>query len=117
MKKIANLKRIAKSLVPALALPLMASAQIAVDQLLRNVRTTLNYVIAVLFVLITIYFIWGVIQYVTAGGDEEKLGKGKQHMLWGIIGLAVVGAAWGIAAIIWTYLGVSGGTGPTVPTI
>lgn len=115
--KLANLKRVAKAAIGGSLLPWVALAQGggSVDALMRAIRTTLNYVIAILFVLITIYFIWGVIQYVTAGGDEEKLGRGKKHMLWGIIGLVVVGAAWGIAQIIWQYLGVTGGTIPTIP--
>jgi len=108
----------AKAAIPASLLPLAASAQAkTVDNILIAVRTTLNYVIAILFVIITIYFIWGVIQYVSAGGDEEKLSSGKRHMLWGIIGLAVVGAAWGITTIVWGYLGVTGGTNAPIPSI
>jgi TRAP-type C4-dicarboxylate transport system permease small subunit len=111
MKKL--LYKVAKVAIPASLLPFVASAQ-AINTVLTNIRTTLNLVIALLFVIITIYFIWGVIQYISASGDEEKLKAGKQHMLWGIIGLAVVGAAWGIASLIWTYLGVSGGTGGVI---
>ncbi len=109
MKKL--LYKVVKVAIPASLLPFMVSAQGSINTVLNNVKATLNIVIAILFVIITIYFIWGVIQYIGAGGDEEKLAKGKQHMLWGIIGLAVVGAAWGLASLIWTYFGVSGGTG------
>ncbi len=87
------------------------------DTLITQANTTLNSIIRLLFVLITIYFIWGVIVYVTAGGDDEKLAKGKKHMLWGIIGLAVVGAAWGFAKIIMDYFGVTGSESPTIPQI
>jgi len=115
MKK--TIKRVFKAVVPAFLLPLAVGAQGGgqVDILVRAIRTTLNYVIAILFVLITIYFIWGVIQYISAGGDEEKLSAGKRHMIWGLIGLAVVGAAWGIAQIIWKYLGADSGFTPTPP--
>ena len=107
-------KRVAAALVPAAILPLVVAAQ-QVNTILNQVKQTLNIVIAILFVLMTLYFIWGVVQYITAGGDEEKLGKGKQHMIWGIIGMAVAGAAWGIVAIIWNYLGVGGGGTPPIP--
>ncbi|MBU1102116.1 pilin [Patescibacteria group bacterium] len=106
-------KRVAAALVPAAILPLVAAAQI--DNLLTQVKTTLGIVISILFVLMTLYFIWGVVQYITAGGDEEKLGKGKQHMIWGIIGMAVAGAAWGIVGIIWTYFRLNPGGPPTIP--
>ncbi len=103
MKKLVNLKGMAKALSIASVLPLAAAAA-SIDSILINVRVTLNYVIAILFVLVTVYFIWGIIQYITAAGDEEKLKKGKQHMLWGIIGMAIMGAAWGIVQIIVDYL-------------
>lgn len=115
MKKL--ISRVVKVIAPLAALPGVVWAQGGgqIDQLVQAIKTTLGYVIAILFVLLTIYFIWGVVQYVTAGGDEEKLAKGKQHMIWGIIGMAVAGAAWGIVSIIWGYLGVTGGG--TLPSI
>ena len=76
---------------------------------------TLDLILVLLFSLITIYFIWGVVQYISAGGDDEKIAKGKKHMLWGIIGLAVVASAWGMAKIITNYLGAGEGARPRVP--
>ena len=76
---------------------------------------TLDLILVLLFSLITIYFIWGVVQYISAGGDDEKIAKGKKHMLWGIIGLAVVAAAWGMARLLVNYLGVREGVKPNIP--
>ncbi len=116
MKKLFNLRNIAQAAVLGLGLPMAAFAQgTAIDNILVQIGNTLNIVLVLLFAIITIYFIWGVIQYVTAGGDDEKLAKGKQHMLWGIIGLAVVAGAWGISQLILNYLGVSGGTTTDIP--
>jgi len=100
----------------ALALPLAASAQglSGIETIATSIRTILNIVIYIMFALLIIYFIWGVIQYVSAGGDEEKLKAGKQHMIWGIVGIAVVGAIWGVASWLWNVFGVTGGT-PTIP--
>ena len=72
---------------------------------INQIRATLNTLIKMLFALVTVYFIWGVIQYVRAGGDEEKLRQGKRHMIWGIIGMAIMGAAWGIVNILKKYIG------------
>ncbi len=71
---------------------------------IERIRSTLNLVIAVLFTLVTVYFIWGIIQYVRSGGDETALKQGKQHMVWGIIGMSIMGAAWGIVQIIVDYM-------------
>jgi hypothetical protein len=70
----------------------------------NTIKGTLNAVIGVLFALVTVYFIWGVIQYVQAGGDEQKLVQGKRHMVWGIIGMSIMAAAWGIATMIRIYV-------------
>jgi uncharacterized membrane protein (GlpM family) len=111
MKK--TLKLIMKTGVLVWAMPVVAAAA-TIDSLVQSVKATLNNIIALLFVLVTIYFIWGIVQYITSAGDQEKLKKGKQHMIWGIIGMAVMAAAWSIVRIIMDYFGASGG-GPQVP--
>jgi len=116
MRKLINAGNILRFVILGLFLASTAQA-LTLDELIAKANTTLNSVIGLLFILITIYFIWGVIVYVTAGGDDEKLAKGKKHMLWGIIGLAVVGAAWGFAQIVMNYFGLQGGESPTIPQI
>ena len=117
MEKIAKFQSVFKIiLVLGMAMPILASAANALDDFLNTIIATLNTVIVILFILLTIYFIWGVLQYVGAAGDEEKLKDGRRHMLWGLIGLAVVAAAWGIANLLVNYLGVTPGTTPVVPT-
>lgn len=96
-----------------LALPFIASADGDIDSLIMKVTTTLKSVIGVLFVLLFIYFLWGVIQYVMAGGDAEKIKTGRDHMIWGIIGMAVCAAAWGLVKLIVDYFGAGGQAIPT----
>jgi len=46
-------------------------------------------------------FLWGVVEYLRAGatgGDGKE--KGRQHMVWGIIGLAIVFGANGIVSLL-----------------
>lgn len=75
------------------------------EAFLKKIRGTVNGIIGLLFVLATAYFIWGVIQYVMgARGDDEKLEQGKRHMVWGIIGMAIMAGAWGIVEIIKNYV-------------
>jgi len=113
-----SLKKILGGSVLGAFLPYVAAAAgvTAVDSLLDRIKGTLNTVITILFVLVTLYFIWGVVKYVSAAGDEAKLKAGKQHMIWGIIGMAVMAGAWGIVNLIVNYLvGSSGGIKPTMP--
>lgn len=87
-------------------LPLMAGAQTKdVSAILRDVSGTLQTVIGVLFILATVIFLWGVIQFIVKSGDEQGRTKAKGIMTWGIIGLAVMAAAWGLVGILVTYFG------------
>lgn len=108
------MRKIIKGAGLALAFPLVASAA-SIQTILAETKSVLNFIIGLLFVLVTLYFIWGVIKYVMAAGDETKIKSGKQHMLWGIIGMAVIAGAWGLVRIILDYFGVSSGTGGITP--
>jgi TRAP-type C4-dicarboxylate transport system permease small subunit len=102
------------STILALGFPMLVAAA-TVESALLQVKNILNIVIGLLFVLVTLYFIWGIVKYVTAAGDEAKIKDGKRHMIWGIIGMVVMAGAWGIVRIVLDYFGVSGGTGGVQP--
>jgi len=59
-----------------------------------------NDIIPFLFVLVTLYFIWGVVTYVRAAGDQTAIETGKKHMIWGIVGMTIMMSAWGIVRLI-----------------
>jgi len=111
MKKT-SLKEVVLSSVVTLVFPMLAMAA-TFDTILNNVKGWLNTIIALLFILVTLYFIWGVVEYVKAGGDDNEVKKGKTHMIWGIIGMAVMAAAWGIVKVLVDSFGVGGGSIPT----
>lgn len=51
-------------------------------------------------------FVTGVLKYANAGGDEERLGKAKQLIAYGLVGMLIMFSFWGIAKILAaTYLG------------
>ena len=74
-----------------------------VNDLVQKIQTgILNPLIGILFVLATIVFLWGIIQYVIMGGqgNEAAMKQGRKVMIWGIIGLFVMSAAWGIVSML-----------------
>lgn len=73
-----------------------------IGQLLTEVQIEiLNPLIALLFTLATLVFLWGVLNYVMGiYGDEKKLDEAKRIMAWGIIGLLVMSSAWGIVKVL-----------------
>jgi len=49
----------------------------------------------------------GVLKYVGAGGDEERVGKARQLISYGLLGMVIASTFWGLASLIAkSYLGV-----------
>ena len=71
-----------------------------ISQLLGNVEAVFRQLIGILFVVATVVFIWGVIQYVIAGGDEDKLSNEKNVIVRGLIGLLVMMTMWSIVTAV-----------------
>jgi len=92
----------------------MAGAQ-TVDSIIDNVSGTLQTIIGLLFVIATLIFLWGVVQFIAKSGDEAGREKAKGIMTWGIIGLAVMAAAWGVVNVLVGYFGVGGAPIPPGP--
>ncbi|HHD92142.1 MAG TPA: hypothetical protein ENL06_00780 [Candidatus Portnoybacteria bacterium] len=112
MKKI---KKILGFSIGGSILPFAALAVKEVSDVLSSTLSAMNTIIKIMFALAVVIFGWGIIQYMSAGGDEEKIKQGKQHILWGIIGMALLFGVWGFAAFIANYFGVTGSTGVNVP--
>lgn len=91
------------SLAALWAAPLLAFAQVrsiydagtAVTQIINGVLVPLVFAIAF------IVFIWGIFQYLILGGhDDEVREKGKQLMLFGLIGFFLMVSVWGLVNIL-----------------
>jgi len=87
-----------------------------IQQIICKIGNVLDTLIPVLIVLGIVYFVWGVVQYVIAS-DEEAKKKGRNRMIYGIIGLVVIVAMWGLVGIVTKTFGLNGTTSVTVPTL
>lgn len=58
--------------------------------------------VALLFAVGLLLFVWGVLEFMffQRGDKGEYKSKGREHMLWGVIGMAIMLAAWGIIRIV-----------------
>lgn len=84
-----------------------------IGNIICKIHNILGLIVPLLLSLGLVYFIWGVLQYVIKDGDEAKK-KGKDRMIYGIIGLAAIVGIWGIVNIITTTFGVGGAKAPTL---
>lgn len=98
-----------------LLLPMVASAA-ATDTFFTKVKDFTNQSIGLLLGIATLVFLYGVIMYVIASGDEKKTTAAKMFMLYGVIGLLVMVAVWGIVNLLVDTLGLETTTVPDLPT-
>ncbi len=62
-----------------------------------------NNLIPLIIGLAFVYFLYGVMLYVGTAGSEAKKTVGKEVIISGIIGLAVMIAMWGIVLAVRTF--------------
>ncbi len=67
-------------------------------------------VVALLFVAAVVYFMWGVVQYIYNMNNATKKEEGQRHMLWGVIGLAIMLSAFGIVNFVFNTVTNTNGT-------
>ncbi len=82
---------------------------VGIGAVICQIGSILNTVIPVLITLGVVYFIWGIVQFVIADGEEAKK-KGKDQMLYGIIGLIIIVAMWGFVGIVIKTFGLDQGS-------
>jgi fumarate reductase subunit D len=102
----------------ALATPFMA---LAAD--LQGIVTTLknlaNSIVPLFMVVAVAVFLWGIIRYITSAGDEEKQKSARNYIIYGLIGIFVMIAFWGIIQLVANTFNISTSPGsiqaPTLP--
>ncbi len=76
----------------------------------------LNAVVPLLIALAVVFFVWGVVMYVVAS-DEEAKTKGRDRMIYGIIGLAVIVGLWGLVNLLGNTFGLNNTGNEQLPTV
>ncbi len=71
-----------------------------------TIQKLINGAVPVLMSLGLVYFVWGVVMYVIADGEEAKT-KGRDHIIYGIIGFAVIMGMWGLVGFVGRTFGIS----------
>lgn len=92
------------ALIAALLVPAFAFAQ-NINNIQTLGDTFINIInqvaVPLIFALAFIVFIWGVFNYfILGGGDEEKRDKGRDLMIWGLIGFFIMVSVWGLVNLL-----------------
>jgi len=113
MKKALTSTAIALS---AFALPLVSSAAInnISDVGSFIINTINNVLVPVIFSVAFIVFLWGAFDvFILGANSEETKTKGKNLMLWGLIGFFVMVSVWGLVNILTGTAGLGNTGGPS----
>ena len=71
------------------------------SQLLNSFVThIINPAILLVFTAGFFLFVWGLVQFIMNLDKGEENKEGKQHMLWGIVGMFVMASVYGIIALL-----------------
>jgi hypothetical protein len=109
----------------ALALPVVVFGQTApvptatyLTGVLNVISEILAAALPVIIALAFIFFLWGLLKFMMAAGDEAAKEQGKQIMIWGVVILFVMLSIWGLVAILNTITGVNqGGQATAIPSL
>jgi hypothetical protein len=63
------------------------------------VQNVFNWLVLIFIALGVVYFVWGVVQFIKSDSEEDRQ-KGKDRMIYGIIGFAVILGLWGLVNIL-----------------
>ena len=97
-----TLKKLIAGFVPSAVAfsPLVALAQgEGIFNILNLVGNVIVGLIPIILGLAVLMFLIGVFRYVVANGEDDKA-KGRQFMIWGIVGLFVMVSVWGLVNLL-----------------
>lgn len=73
----------------------------------------INPIIQVLFGAALVIFLWGVWEFIKGADSPDARSKGVQHIFWGVIGMTIMVAVFGIIRILLNTFGID--APPTLP--
>lgn len=72
------------------------------------------YIIPLIISVGVLFFIYGVVKFMLNSENENEREKGKQFMIWGIIGLTVIVSVWGLVSLVGGSFGLDTSKAPQV---
>ncbi len=109
---------VAAALAVAVVSPLAALAQVSgitaglqvttytsLTQTTGTLAYVVNWIITIFWILTVLFLIWAAVLYLTAGGNDEKIGEAKKRVVYAIIAAAIALLATALGPIVQNLLG------------
>lgn len=72
----------------------------SIDQFIARLTTVIvNPALKLLFAVALFYFVLGLFQYLRDATNETSRTTGRDHIMWGLIGMAIMAGVFGIIEI------------------
>jgi type IV secretory pathway VirB2 component (pilin) len=78
---------------------------LGVDNIPDLIGKIIQGVLGVVGSMALLMFIFGGITWMTSGGNEEKIKKGKQIIVWAIFGIVIIFTSYSILNLVFEILG------------
>lgn len=99
--------RIFSIFVFALVVPTaVAHAQVTLVSIITTFTRALAPLASVLVAVALVVFVWGMVVFTLNAGDEQARTTGRARMVWGVVGLFLIVAVWGIVALLGVVFGI-----------
>lgn len=71
----------------------------------QNVTTLINYILGILGLVAVAFLIYAGVLMVTAGGNDEQVGKARKIITYAVIGIVIILLSWTIVTFVTSALG------------
>jgi hypothetical protein len=87
---------------------MVAQVPLSVVTFVDNVTdAVINPLLALLFAGALVYFILGLMKLIFSSGNAGQISEGKSHMIWGLVGMAIMVSVYGILQLVLATFGVA----------
>ncbi|NOQ68437.1 hypothetical protein GQ568_03270 [Patescibacteria group bacterium] len=70
----------------------------------KAIMNITNWILGFIAIIATLVIIYGGVQYLTAGGNEDNVGAAKKTISYGIIGVVICGLAYAMVIVVSTVI-------------
>lgn len=81
------------------------------EDLIETITAIINVALGLLGIIAVVIILYAGFQWMTAGGNEEKVTEARARIIQGVIGLAIILSAYAIANYVITQLATATGGG------
>jgi uncharacterized membrane protein len=86
----------------------IALAQTSVEELFEKAtQNIVNPIITLFLIGALVLFVFGIFEFIKGADNDEARNKGKQHMIWGIVGLFIMVSVFAIIRVLLDTFGIN----------